>query len=95
MPLNEDALFKGLTNPKVNLNLKALSKRAKINKPLMFKDSRDTFGTIMGMKVPINVLRVLMQHSFITTTQKYMHLTPEMIKQELGKIIWEEWKTMN
>ena len=95
MPINEDALFMGLTNPKVNLNLKALAKRAKINKPLMFKDSRDTFGTIMGMKVPINVLRVLMQHSFITTTQKYMHLTPEMIKQELGKIIWEEWKTIN
>ena len=28
MPNNDDALFKGLTNPKVNLNLKILAKRA-------------------------------------------------------------------
>ena len=95
MPDNQDALFKGLTNPKVNLNLKALAKRAGINKPLMFKDSRDTFGTIMGMKVPMNILKELMQHSFITTTQKYMHLTPEMIKQELSRVTWDSWKQIN
>jgi integrase len=88
MPNNDDALFKGLTNPKVNLNLKALAKRAKINKPLRFKDSRDTFGTILISKAPINVVRDEMQHSFITTTQKYLHLTPEMKKQELNKIKW-------
>jgi integrase len=88
MPVNEDALFKGLTNPKVNLNLKALAKRAEINKPLRFKDSRDTFGTILISKAPINVVRDEMQHSFITTTQKYLHLTPEMKKQELNKIKW-------
>lgn len=95
MPNNDDALFKGLTNPKVNLNLKILAKRAGINKPLMFKDSRDTFGTIMGMKVPINVLKELMQHSFITTTQKYMHLTQEMIKQELSRVTWDSWEQIN
>jgi integrase len=88
MPNNDDALFKGLTNPKVNLNLKALAKRAKINKPLRFKDSRDTFGTILISKAPINVVRDEMQHSFITTTQKYLHLTPAMKKQELNKIKW-------
>ena len=88
MPNNDDALFKGLTNPKVNLNLKALAKRANINKPLRFKDSRDTFGTILISKAPINVVRDEMQHSFITTTQKYLHLTPEMKKQELNKIKW-------
>ena len=88
MPNNDDALFKGLTNPKVNLNLKALAKRANINKPLRFKDSRDTFGTILISKAPINVVRDEMQHSFITTTQKYLHLTPSMKKQELNKIKW-------
>lgn len=88
MPNNDDALFKGLTNPKVNLNLKALAKRANINKPLRFKDSRDTFGTILISKAPINVVRDEMQHSFITTTQKYLHLTPSMKKQELKKIKW-------
>lgn len=88
MPNNDDALFKGLTNPKVNLNLKALAKRAKINKALRFKDSRDTFGTILISKAPINVVRDEMQHSFITTTQKYLHLTPAMKKQELNKIKW-------
>jgi integrase len=88
MPNNDDAMFKGLTNPKVNLNLKVLAKLAKINKPLRFKDSRDTFGTILISKAPINVVRDEMQHSFITTTQKYLHLTPEMKKQELNKIKW-------
>ncbi|MEA5402164.1 site-specific integrase [Arcicella sp. DC2W] len=89
MPLNNTTLFKGLTNPKVNLSLKALAKQANINKPLRFKDSRDTFGTIMISKAPITVVKDEMQHSYLTTTQKYLHLTPEMKKQELSKIKWE------
>ncbi len=88
MPENDTTLFKGLTNPKVNLNLKALAKRANINKPLRFKDSRDTFGTIMISKAPITVVKDEMQHSYLSTTQKYLHLTPEMKKQELSKIKW-------
>jgi site-specific recombinase XerD len=89
IPNNDDALFKGLTNPKVNLNLKALAKRANINKPLRFKDSRDTFGTMLSSKgASLSVIKDEMQHSFITTTQKYLHLTPAMKKQELNKIKW-------
>jgi integrase len=89
MPNNDDALFKGLTNPKVNLNLKSLAKRAKINKPLRFKDSRDTFGTMLSDKgASMNVIKDEMQHSYITTTQKYLHLNAEMKKQELNKIKW-------
>ena len=89
MPENDVTLFKGLTNQKVNLNLKVLAKRASINKPLRFKDARDTFGTIMISKAPITVVKDEMQHSYLTTTQKYLHLTPEMKKQELSKIKWE------
>jgi site-specific recombinase XerD len=88
MPKNDDTLFKGVENQRVNEILKVLAKRARINKPLRFKDSRDTFGTIMISKAPINVVRDELQHGIISTTQKYLHLTPEMKKQELNKIKW-------
>jgi integrase len=81
-------LFKGCTNPKVNKALKTLSKRARIPKALCFKDSRDTFGTQLISKASASVVQSEMQHSSLAQTQKYIHLSDEMKKQELSKIKW-------
>jgi integrase len=81
-------LFKGCTNPKVNKVLKTLSKRARIPKALCFKDSRDTFGTQLISRASASVVQAEMQHSSLAQTQKYIHLSDEMKKQELSKIKW-------
>jgi integrase len=81
-------LFKGCTNPKVNKVLKTLSKRARIPKALCFKDSRDTFGTQLISRASASVVQSEMQHSSLAQTQKYIHLSDEMKKQELSQIKW-------
>ena len=83
------ALFKGLANPKVNLQLKIIAKRANVQKATKFKDSRNTFANIMATKVPITVVQDEMQHSMLSTTQGYLIRNPEFKKQALAKIKWE------
>lgn len=87
--INDVALFKGLANPKVNLNLKIIAKRANVQKATRFKDSRNTFANIMAMLVPISVVQDEMQHSMLSTTQGYFKNSPEQKKQVLSKIKWK------
>jgi integrase len=89
--INSDnkALFKGLANPKVNLQLKIIAKRANVQKATKFKDSRNTFANIMSTKVPITVVQDEMQHSLLSTTQGYLKKNPEFKKKALAKIKWE------
>lgn len=89
MNVNDIALFKGLVNPKVNLQLKIIAKRADVPKATKFKDSRNTFANIMSTKVPITVVQDEMQHSMLSTTQGYLKNNPEFKKQALSKIKWE------
>jgi site-specific recombinase XerD len=70
-------LFYGMTNPKVNLLLKELAKRANINKSLHFHASRHSFGSTMVNEYPITTVQSLMQHSDIRTTNGYLHLSDE------------------
>jgi integrase len=86
MPENGNALFKGLTNQKVNKQLKILAKRAKINKPLCFKDSRDTFGTIITQKVSFEIAHGELQHSKAQQTLKYVH--KDNVKEKLSNVKW-------
>jgi integrase len=86
---NDKAIFKGLTNPKVNAALKIIAKRANVPKATKFKDARNTFANIMAMLVPINVVQDEMQHSMLSTTQGYFKNNPEQKKQALSKIKWE------
>jgi integrase len=86
MPDNDDTLFKGLTNPKVNKILKVLANRAKINKPLCFKDSRDTFGTIIAAKASIDITQDELQHGKVQQSQKYVHVHNK--KERLSNIKW-------
>ena len=85
---DDKPLFKGLTNPKVNLALKTIAKRANVAQATMFKDSRNTFANIMSTIVPMNVVQDEMQHSMLSTTQVYLKNNPELKKQALSKINW-------
>lgn len=90
MVVNDDRpLFKGLTNPKVNLALKTIAKRANVAKATKFKDSRNTFANIMLTKVSMNVVQDEMQHAMLSTTQVYIKNNPELKKQALSKINWK------
>lgn len=86
---DDKPLFKGLTNPKVNLALKTIAKRANVAKATKFKDSRNTFANIMLTKVSMNVVQDEMQHSMLSTTQVYLKNNPELKKQALSKINWK------
>lgn len=88
LPNNDQRLFKGIYNPDVNKELKKLAKLAAIDKPLTFKDSRDTFGTQLIEKTNINVVKRELQHSNLKTTEKYLHMTEQGQKQALEKVKW-------
>lgn len=87
---DKKALFKGLTNPKVNKSLKTLAKQAKIAKSLCFKDSRDTFATqLVNSNLPLMMVQEQLQHSNLKQTSKYLHLTGDMTKQAM-KDLWKQ-----
>lgn len=88
LPDNDQRLFKGVTNPIANKELKTLAKLAAIDKPLTFKDSRDTFGTYLIERTNINVVKRELQHSNLKTTEKYLHMTEQGQKQALEKVKW-------
>lgn len=82
-------LFKGITNPKVNKDLKELAKMAAIASIVRFKDSRDTFGTDMVGKTDLRVVQDELQHSSIKTTNKYVQMSDELKKKRLTSIKWK------
>lgn len=89
MPKNDDTLFKGLQQQRVNENLKMLAERAEINKKLRFKDSRNTFAVfLLTKKIPISIVQSEMQHSDLATTQIYLKHTPDMVIQAFKNTKW-------
>ena len=83
---NKLALFKGLTNPKVNRLLKILARKANIPKSLCFKDARDTCATYLMKRFPITLVRDELQHSNIKITNKYTHNNEEETKQAFKRV---------
>jgi len=61
-----------ISNQKVNSYLKEISAVCNINKPLMHKVARKTFGSILlYYDVPMKVVSELMGHSSVTITEKH------------------------
>ncbi len=81
-------LFNGLTNQHCNRELKIIAERAKISKTVSTHVARTSFGTNMAMKIPTAVLKELMQHSKIATTEIYINLSKKMINESLSKVQW-------
>ncbi len=89
MPKNNDTLFKGLQQQRVNENLKILAERAQINKKLRFKDSRNTFASyLLTKKIPISIVQSEMQHKYLSTTQIYTKHEPDMVIQAFKNTDW-------
>jgi site-specific recombinase XerD len=85
---NEEPFFKGLTNQYFNRVLKDLANLAKINKHINAHTGRHTFGTNMATKVKPLILKEMLQHGKMATTMVYVHLSKELIDNELDKIEW-------
>tara|TARA_Y100000310_G_scaffold335797_1_gene418724 strand:- start:169 stop:942 length:774 start_codon:yes stop_codon:yes gene_type:complete len=62
------------------------SRKAGISKKVTPHTLRHTFGTLMSTekKTPIELLRMAMRHSSISTTQEYVHITHTDLKQGLN-----------
>lgn len=74
-------VFKTLSEPTVNRNLKLLAQMANINKIISFHSSRHTFGTLKILENPENILLVskLMGHADIKMTMTYFNDTKKLI----------------
>lgn len=88
--LNEnenDLVFEPITNQKINEHLKAIAKKAGINKLLTFHVARHTFGT-MGALAGINekARQQLLGHKNSTLTKRYTHFTSNQLFLEMDKI---------
>jgi len=68
-------LFKGIYNAFANLRLKELAKMADIKKNLHFHIARHTSATLYAKKAGVLVAQNILQHSKLTTTQGYLHLS--------------------
>lgn len=86
--LPENIPFFHLSNQYFNRSLKDLAKLAGINKKLSSHMGRHTFGTLMARKVKLPVLQRLLNHSKIDITMLYVHLSNQVIEQELEGINW-------
>lgn len=85
----ETFIFPKLSEAYINRHLKLIAEMAGIDFNLTFHIGRETFGTYMASKVPLPVLRNLLQHSDIKTTMRYVHLNEQMIKEQLIKVEWD------
>ena len=56
---------------KFNKHLKAIAKKANIEKKISMHIARHTFGSISGSKIPIQMLQKLYRHSSVITTINY------------------------
>lgn len=72
----------------VNRELKRLKQFHSIDKNITTHVGRHTFGTTLSKKIPLLILKKLMQHSDIKTTEIYTHITNEATKKALEDIEW-------
>jgi site-specific recombinase XerD len=72
--------------PDVRKSFKAALKKAKI-KDFHFHDQRHTRGSMLAMEgVDVLSIKELLTHSRLTTTQKYMHLSPEHKRRATNRV---------
>lgn len=87
--LSEDLkklIFKGFYNPRVNRLLKTIAERAKVNRGLYFKASRDTFGTTLYLlSGDQKLVQTQLQHSKAEQTDKYVRTAEQIQNERLKK----------
>jgi integrase len=80
--------FGGYSLQYINRGLKDLENLHKIKKNITTHVGRHTFGAIMSKKVPTPILKKLMQHSDIKTTEVYIHTTNQDVDNSLKDVNW-------
>jgi integrase len=86
---DDEPFFGGYSLQYVNRELKELIKLSNIKKNVTTHVGRHTFGTTMSEKVPMSILKKLMQHSDLKTTEVYIHTTDGVTKKTLSEVDWK------
>lgn len=81
-------VFHKYTNQYYNRSLKKIASLAQISKSLTSHVARHTFATHLASKVPIHILKSILQHSKIETTMIYVHLSNKIVNDALDKVDW-------
>ncbi|MBL4649880.1 MAG: site-specific integrase [Aureispira sp.] len=81
-------IFHEYSNQYFNRALKQLAKMAGIQKPVTSHVARHTFATHLASKVPIHILKAILQHSKIETTMVYLHLSSKLVNDALDGVDW-------
>jgi site-specific recombinase XerD len=84
----EGLIFHKYTNQYFNRTLKSIASRAEIKKSVTSHVARHTFATHMASKVPIHILKAILQHSNIETTMIYLHLSNKLVNDALDGVVW-------
>ncbi len=89
-------VFKGFYNPRVNKLLKIIAERAKVNRGLYFKASRDTFGTTLYLlSGDQKLVQTQLQHSKPEQTNKYVRTIEQIQNERLKKAFPKGEETSN
>jgi site-specific recombinase XerD len=81
-------VFHKYTNQYFNRTLKLLAARAGINKAISSHVARHTFATHLASKIPLHILKSILQHSKIETTMIYLHLSNKIVNDALDGVDW-------
>jgi site-specific recombinase XerD len=81
-------IFHKYSNQYFNRTLKNLAARAGIAKAITSHVARHTFATHLASKVPIHVLKAILQHAKIETTMVYLHLSNKIVNDALDGVEW-------
>ncbi|KAA6325967.1 Tyrosine recombinase XerC [termite gut metagenome] len=81
-------VFPSMSLGQVNVGLKKVAKKCSIERTLTFHMSRHTFASqvCLSQGVPIESLSRMMGHKSIHTTQRYAHLNPEKIGNDMKQL---------
>jgi site-specific recombinase XerD len=81
-------IFHKYTNQYFNRALKKVAAKAEISKAITSHVARHTFATHLAAKVPIHILKSILQHSNIETTMIYLHLSSKLVNDALDGVEW-------
>ncbi len=83
---DDDRLFHPITEQKMNVAIKKIAAEAECYKPLTNHSARHTFATTwLATMHDLAALQKLLGHSKITDTMKYVHVTDEMLIEQMGR----------
>ncbi|WP_052600380.1 site-specific integrase [Aureispira sp. CCB-QB1] len=81
-------VFHPYSNQYFNRTLKVIAQRAHLQKKVTSHVARHTFATNLASKVPLHILKAILQYSKIETTMIYLHLSNKLVNDALDSVDW-------